>query len=249
MSIDFQSLIDLEQLDIEIAKLENSKKEYPIKVEEMSVALNSKKDALDKLLREIAEAESESSKAESSVFENKEGLENSHERLNLVKTNREYDAILLEINERKEMIDRSNKRVVKARDKMKKLNTQLEDVQLAFDEVSADLQPQIDELTSKIGSIDNDVKSVAEKRPGLADEIPEKFKVAYGRLNDKRTSGRLLSPINGESKSCGYCFQLMSPNVMKRVQGSETPVLCENCGSIIVWLDKPTSSDIKTEEK
>ena len=49
--------------------------------------------------------------------------------------------------------------------------------------------------------------------------------------------------------SCGYCRQLISPNIKKLVQTSSSPIMCENCGSIFVWVNVPTTTDIKDEEK
>ena len=112
-----QSLVDLEKIDIEIARLENSKEEFPRTVSKMEDELKEKKDVLSGIERSITEQETGLFAAENSLKESTEGLDHSHARLNDVKTNREYDAVLLEINERKDMIERARKKKIKFSEK------------------------------------------------------------------------------------------------------------------------------------
>lgn len=230
-----QSLIDLEKIDIEIARLENSKEEYPRKVEEMESELAEKKDALSAIERSITEQETGLANSEQSVLDSQEALERSHVRLNDVTTNKEYDAVLLEINERKEMIERARKKKVRFSEKLKSLTEEISAVREEYDAIYNEKQPIIDDLKSKIASIDDDVKRVAESRENLLKEVPANYLSMYTTISAKRKSGRVLAPITADSPACSYCFQILTPNVHKRVQSADRPVTCENCGSIFVW--------------
>ena len=246
MNTEIKSLVELEQIDIEIARLENSKEAYPKKVAELSKDLLAKKEAYDKVVSDIADQEAGLTKAEQELADNKEGLEKSHERLNDVTTNKQYDAVLLEINERKEMIDKANKKKVRYRDKKVSLEASLEELKEAYETIRDEKQPEIDELTSKIASIDTDVAEVSQKRDAQAQLVPAKYLTRYETIAKKRKSGRVLSIIGESSKACGYCYQLLNPNTLKRTKLNSGAVLCENCGSLLVWDD---SVEEKTEKE
>ncbi len=237
MSVDLQCLVELERLDREIAKLENSKMEYPKKVTLLDALLLEKKGVRSMAQSKLDVLCSDIRKCETSLQENQLGLETSHDRLNQVKTNREYDAILLEITERKEMIERDRKKLQKHTEKQAVLEKELADRSAEYDAVVAENQPVIDELKAKIGSIDDDVSAVVVARTELAKTVPEEFLTEYSRIHEKRKSGRILSVVNDRSPACSHCHQVINARSRKNALTSDSPVLCENCGSIIVWQE------------
>ena len=244
MAIDATALIELESYDREIAKLEKSKKEFPKRVMEMEATLLEKGALLSVAKEKLEECQKDIEKANRELEENKNGLATSHDRINLVKTNKEYDAILLEISERKDMIERGNKRLKKLNEKLVTLQENLDIAQKEFDEITAELQPQIDDLKLQIGSIDDDIKKVVEKRVIVEEKIDPIFLDEYNIILSKRKTGRVLSIINNQSNTCGYCYQILNPKIMKEAKESlNKPIICENCGSIMVWQNiEPTES-------
>lgn len=235
MSVDLQCLIDLEALDRAIAKLENSKMEYPRKVAEMEEILLKKKDILSVAEEKLESLQKDIAKTNSSLEENRLGLDTSHDRLNLVKTNREYDAILLEITERKEMIEKDRKKKMKFAEKVEANEAQVAEAQSEFDTISAELQPQIDDLTSKIASIDDDVAEVTSKRSAIETTVPADYLEEYNRILERRKSARVLSIVTDQSHACSHCYQVLNANIRKQAQVATKPTHCENCGSLIVW--------------
>ncbi len=247
MSVDLQRLVDLETLDRTVAKLENSKMEYPIKVTEMEATLLEKKGLLSVAQGKLEALQKDITQTELSLEENKQGLDTSHDRLNLVKTNREYDAILLEITERKEMIEKDRRKKTKFAEKNEAIDADIATVQGEYDEAVAELQPQIDELKEKIGSIDEDVAKVVEDRKSVVTEVPALYLEEYNRILERRKSGRVLSKINDSSDTCSHCYQVLNANIRKQAQNAKAPVFCENCGSLIVWQKVEKVSE--TEDK
>ncbi len=237
MSIDLQCLVDLERLDREIASLENSKKEYPRKVSEMEAVLLAKKGVQSVAQGKLDVVANDIRKCEQSLVDNQAGLDTSHDRLNIVKTNREYDAILLEITERKEMIERDRKKIVKLNEKKATFEKDLAEVSDAYSSLVEELQPNIDELKLKIDSIDDDVKVVIENRVTVEASVPEEFLTEYNRILEKRKNARVLCVVDDKSVACSHCHQVINARTRKNALLSESPVLCENCGSIIVWQE------------
>ncbi len=235
MSVDLKSLIELQNLDREIAKLERSKMEFPKKVTEMEATLLEKKGILTAAEGKLETLTKDINKSLTALEDNKAALETSHDRLNLVKTNREYDAILLEISERKEMIDKDRKKQQKFKTRNEALDLEISAAKEVYESAAAELQPQIDELTSKIGSIDEDIEKVVISRKDSEPKVPEAFLSEYNRIREKRKNGIALSVVSESSRACGYCYQVLNARAQKAAHSIKDPIYCENCGSIIVW--------------
>ncbi len=233
--MDQKSLVALEKIDIEIARLEKSKKTFPVEVAEMEEKISASKEVLGKATAKVENCDREKTHAQNELELNKQELSKSHEKLNAVKTDREYDAMLLEISERKSMIERAQKKIKKCTDDMVKFTEKLEEAQASFDEISGDLQPQVDDLKEKISTIDADVAKVQEDRPAALEIVDPKFVKLYETIQNKRKNGRALSTLNKDSLICGYCYKYLSPQDLKKAKAAEGVEVCENCGSIFVW--------------
>ncbi|ERP31350.1 zinc ribbon domain-containing protein [Chitinivibrio alkaliphilus] len=232
--MDTQILIDLENLDREIARLQKSKKTIPRELTEMESELSAQKSALEEAVAHRKNRELECDHVIHSIDANMEALAKSNEKLSQVTREREYDAVLKELRDRKKMIEKDRKRHSRILKECDAAVTALEEAQATFDSLSAELQPKIDAHREQLSSIDTDIRAVEEKRPALIAQIPEVFRVVYDRIQAGRTNGRSLSHITVDSTYCTYCYQVITPKVAHDAQKSDRPVLCENCGSIFV---------------
>jgi predicted nucleic acid-binding Zn-ribbon protein len=247
MSVDLKSLIELQRFDREIAKLEKSKMEFPKKVSEMEATLLEKKGALTAAEGKLETLTKDINKSTVALEDNEAALATSHDRLNMVKTNREYDAILLEISERKEMIEKDRKKKQKFAARNESLETEIAEAKNEYENVVAELQPQIDDLKSKIGSIDDDIAKVEVKRNEVEPLVPELFLSEYNRIREKRKNGIALSVVNEGSRACSYCYQVLNARAQKAAHNTSKPIYCENCGSIIVWDNEPPVDEVISE--
>ena len=113
-----ENLLNIESLDIQIAKLENSKLEYPKRLQEL-------KDDIAQKERELSTAKENAGKIEKNIAStnidletHKEELAQSRERLNNVKNNKEYDAVQKEIRKRKMFVEDCIREIAKFREKL-----------------------------------------------------------------------------------------------------------------------------------
>jgi len=243
MSLDLSSLIELERLDREIAKLENSKMEFPKRVTEMEAELLEKQGAVKVLQDRLEAIEADINKLNNKQEENNQALSTSNERISLVKNNKEYDAVLLEISERKAMISKIASQLDKKNSAKQEIVAQLEEAEKEFNALKEELQPQIDELKEKINSIDDDIAKVENEKKSVLPNVPKNFLEDYNAILAKRKNGRVLSVITNSSSACSFCYQILNARVKKEAKISNSPVLCENCGSIVVWQEEPETEE------
>ena len=234
-----ESILNIEALDIQIAKLESSKMEYPKKLQELKDIITQKekeflaaKESVEKIEKSIASANID-------LETHKTELAQSRERLNEVKNNKEYDAVQKEIRKRKTFVEDCTREIAKFKEKLPHAQDELKTAQEIFDDAMSENTPVIDDLTQKIASIDSDISSTIAEKDVLQKSIPQNYLTVYNSiLPSRKSSGKVLSVVYPKRKICGYCCQVLSPNIMKKVSTSSTPIVCENCGSLFVFVNK-----------
>lgn len=238
-----ESILNIEALDIQIAKLESSKLEYPKKLQELKDNIAGKekefltaKENADKIEKYIASANID-------LETHKSELAQSRERLNSVKNNKEYDAVQKEIRKRKMFVEDSVRDIAKYKEKLPQAQEGLKSAQEIFDSAMSENSPLINDLTQKIASIDSDISLKIVEKENLQKSIPQNYLNIYNSiLPSRKNSGRVLSVVSPKRKICGYCCQILSPNIMKKISISTAPIVCENCGSLFVFVENPNNT-------
>lgn len=229
-------LLKIGALDIEIAQLENSKLEYPKKLSELKATIREKEMTLLVSQNNLAGIEKGLSSENIELEANKKALDDGYERLNEVKTNKEYDAVQKEIKKRKSFVDENNHNIAKLKEKLSIAEENLKLAEEDFDKVKNENSAEIEDLTNKIAAIDNDISTKIAEKEKIVPEIPQNLMNLYNSiLVGRKKSGKVISLISSDSKVCSYCKQKLSPNILKKIVTSTSPVVCENCGSLFVF--------------
>ena len=232
-------LINIGILDIEIAELENSKLEFPKKLSELKEATAQKEQALLSAKNNLEKLNKDISSAEIDLDKHKKELEQSYERLNEVKNNKEYDAVQKEIRKRKNFVETSNAEITKLKAKLPQTESDFKQAEEIFETTKNENAPEIENLTGKIASIDSDISKKIEEKEKIIPSVPQDLITVYNSvLAGRKKNGKAISIVSKESKTCSYCGQRLSPNILKKILAGANLVVCENCGSLFVFEEK-----------
>ena len=238
-----ESILSIETLDIQIAQLENSKFEYPVTLKKLKDDIAKKEQELLSIKRKIDKIEKDLASANVDLETHKTELAQSYERINCVKNNKEYDAVHREIKERTKFVEDTNRNIAKLKEKLPQTQDELKSAQDALDKTKAETSHVIEDLTRKIASIDDDISLKITEKEKLQNSIPSDYLIAYNSiLPGRKKSGKVLSIVSSGENVCEYCNQILSPNILKKMSVSKTPVFCENCGSLFVFVKKSLKS-------
>ena len=231
---DLENLIKLQEIDIRIKEQEIAKEQYPAAVLDLEKQIKkaenvraAAQDKLDKLTNGIKDIDAQTDKA-------RESLSKSQERLNTIKTNREYDAVHKEIEAQKNLLGSSEGRKKSLESDIEKQKANLEQAQSELAKIKEELQPQIDDLNAKIGSIDSNIAQIAKERELVSPLVSKATQRTYDAIRKKRKNGRAVSLV-GSSKTCTVCFRVLQPQLCSEVRRGSKIILCESCGSMLIW--------------
>lgn len=235
MSNDFRKLLELEKIDLRIIELEQSKEEYPKTVEKLEKVISDAKAGLENIEARLEDARKEKKAVEEQKANAQLSLEKSQERLNSVKTNKEYDAVHTEIETHKNILSTADKKILRFSDEIYAIENELNEAKGEYDKTVEANQPQIDELKEKIATIDSAIAEVVTERESLVPDINKRYVRTYDHIRAGRKRGVVISLVEGTHGNCSVCYQKQQPQVVNEVRKGKDIIYCQNCGSILIW--------------
>ncbi len=106
-------------------------------------------------------------------------------------------------------------------DEIEKLESQLKEYEKELDEIS--------HLTEK------EEQKLFKERDKIAEQIEPRIFRQYERIK-KAKEGIAVAQI--KRSSCGGCFSAIPPQKIVEIRESNRLHTCENCGRILVWIEK-----------
>ena len=105
---------------------------------------------------------------------------------------------------------------------------------MGVEEDCSEQQGRIDELQSKLATLQQEVDGIMARREAISKDIDAKLLALY----DRRRKGNSLSVAGLRKGACGSCFRELPAQQKSDVRRSEQLNTCESCGAILVWDDK-----------
>jgi len=229
------ALLQLQEVDEEIDKLERIKAEIPVKLRSSEAELEKYRSKFQAKNDTLEEQQKERRSKDRQLSAQQAQLEKYKSQRLSVKTNQEYTALESEIAA------------------MEKANSAIEDEILEFmilidgatDEIEVarkELKVQEDVYNSEkseiLAQIEELEKQIAKCRKGRKRHLG-KIDPALMRRYDswrKRRGSSLVAVIEGQS--CGGCHLRLPPQLVNEVRKGEKLYTCNSCGRILYWGDE-----------
>jgi hypothetical protein len=241
---DLELLVQLQSIDLQIHEQIQSQSELPKALSGLEKAIAGGVKAVENVQKQLGANAAEKKSFEEKVLDAKNALDKSQERLNSIKTNREYDAVHAEIENFKGIIagaDSKSKNLLAEADKLAQT---LEGKKEDLDKIKSENEPKITELKAKIASIDSTVAALKLERNGITASIPKSILRTYDHILSRRKNGKVLSFVGVNSKTCASCFKVLETQLINEIHRGTKMLTCQNCGAIFVWEG---NSEEKTE--
>jgi predicted nucleic acid-binding Zn-ribbon protein len=248
MAADFGKLIDLQDIDLQIHELVVSSEQFPVQVAEMEAQLAASLGQNDELNARVKQIESERSEAEQAITEAQEAVERSQGRLSTIRTNREYDALHMELESNQSAISSAKSKLDALDAEKGRVEDAIAEGQTQLEELKGELEPKIADLKARIAAIDGQKAELQSKRDAVAAEVPPQHLRAYEHILKRRKSGKALSFAGPDSKTCAVCHKVLEPQVVNELRAARRLTICQSCGSILLWQEEGQTDSVSASE-
>ncbi len=225
-------LWELQKIDLTLKRIKEERDRFPKEMKKLDERQNIEKEKIQKEREKIESLEKERRQKERNLNTEQEKIKRAEGRMFEVKTNKEYQALLSEIEAIKETTSREEEEILQI----------LEEI----DELKKDLLKREKEVTTTLEKIERERKKIQEKMDqddGLWKEQKERREVLskqlesglfklYNTLKEKRQG---VGVVNVKGETCQGCFVNIPPQMFIEVQKTNALIRCPNCNRILYW--------------
>ena len=236
MDPQLQTLIELQGYDARIAALEAEAARLPKQIESLQASLADAKRQVETIKGRVDATRKELRGKEKDLEVISAKRAKLEARLYEVKTNKEYSAALLEIEESKQEKAKTEEEILALMELSERLGVEMREAEKRFK--TREEQSRQDEavVRKKLEAVEQELTGVRGERHGRARELPGGLLSDYERLLRAR-GGVAVAAVNATA-FCGGCRVTIRPQAIQELRSGTTPMMrCESCGRYLYWQE------------
>ena len=194
MQEDIKYLLQLSAVDKKVYELKQTRRDLPVRIQSMKDAIGKEKANVARIQTEIAETQAKISENQESIAVETEALQESGKRLNNISTNREYDAVHLEIATHKKNVDTAQANIVHFQQMLENLQKDGALAEAECAKVVADNEPELNTLVEELNGIEDRIAAQAKLGDEPRGKIGKKVLSLYDRVMQRRGTPYVIVP-------------------------------------------------------
>jgi predicted nucleic acid-binding Zn-ribbon protein len=230
-----QLLISLQEADLSLARVRARKKELPERVEELNKSIKVLEQQVSESLKKYEEAQKRQREKEESLKRSQESLKKAKDRLFEVKTNKEYQAVLKEIDTIESKISELEDHIILGLDQMDQLKAEYTQTQKSYEGHFLQLDTERRQLSGELESLDSKLLTGQDNLQAIRWNVPEDLLKRYDMI---KAINNGLAVVTAWKEVCGGCHMHIPPKLYNDIQKLEELMFCPNCNRIIYWQNK-----------
>jgi predicted nucleic acid-binding Zn-ribbon protein len=233
------TLIELQGYDARIAALDAEATRLPKQIEAIQTSLAEAKKTLETLKARIDTGRKELRAKEKDLEVIGAKRTKQEARLYEVKTNKEYSAALLEIEESKQEKAKTEEEILGLMEQQERLNVEIREAEVRFK--TREDQGKQDEavVRKKLAAVEQELGGLRGERTTRARDLPAPLLADYERIAKAR--GGIAVASVSVTAICGGCRVSIRPQAILELRAGTTVLMrCESCGRFLYWQEAPS---------
>jgi hypothetical protein len=232
MSDDLEKLLRLQVIDYDLGELERSKEYLPDMMQNLNKEIEEVQVKLKSSTQGLEEARIRQKNLELELATKESELQQFQQKMMSIKTNKEYDALVAEIDQVKVVISARETESIETIDEISKLEEAIGDMNKKAGETEDNNARQLKVLQQKIDSIGDKVAGKQKERGEVSSLIPRPTLSIYERV--RRGKGG-TAVVVVKKRACGSCYKALTPQRVQQIRRGDKLHTCESCGSLLFW--------------
>jgi hypothetical protein len=233
MNAELQRLQELQVLDSRIAGLERKLETIPARIQALRGDLAQTRAGVDAVRAKLDQIRKETRSKEKDLEYQQSQRKKCEAKLYEVKTNKEYSAVLAEIETLKVDKGRMEEEILALMELQERLGRDIGEAEARLQRLDAETRVQEAAATEELHALEADLAVARAERDSLAREVPRDSLAQYARLLKGR--GGLAVALVGANGLCSGCRMTLTPQRFQEVRQSSQILFCESCGRILFY--------------
>jgi predicted nucleic acid-binding Zn-ribbon protein len=230
-----QILIELQGFDGRIAGLEAEAARLPRQIEAIQAALAEAKKTVETVKSRLDATKKDLRTREKDLEVANVKRQKLEARLYEVKTNKEYSAVLLEIEEAKQEKAQTEEVILSLMEMQERLGGEIKDAEQRFK--AREEQGRQDEavVRKKLAAVEQELEGLRAERRSRAKALPPGLLASYERISKAR-GGVAVAAVT-TAGVCGGCRVSIRPQAVQELRSATGLMVCESCGRYLYWQE------------
>ncbi len=230
MNSQLQFLIELQKFDLRIFQIQDSQRKAPdllkaaeAPLQEILARLQALKNTGEALVKQQRSAERELATQE-------DLLHKVRSRLSELKTNKEYQAHLFEIEQSRKKKDSIEESVLETMERVEENKKAIQELEIQAQEAQKAFEVEKIRLEGEIAKLTNELTDLSQQQQQVADIVEKPLLDRYNRLKTMRKGYAVAEVKNG---ACGGCRLQLPPQLVAEVRRGQELMDCSYCHRIL----------------
>ncbi len=228
-------LRELQNIDDDLSEIRSLLGDLPVKVEELRSKEAILIGELEKGKDRLKHIEVELNKIELEITTSREKIDSLKDQLFKMANNRQYDALMAEIDHLKESVDQKETKDLELMEEKSQLKAKVKLQEDSLDELTSNLSKRIDKLESTMAESGGRKKELEQERNNRRGEIPQSLLSRYDRILKGKKG---LAVVAVGDSACEGCGSAIPPQIVYSVKEKTNLYNCDVCGRFLFWEEE-----------
>lgn len=235
LKVQIQSLIQLQTIDTEIYALRFEKESKPKQIKSLEEAFQEKKQGIAALEKNLLDLQKQRKDQELELASQEEEAKKLQTQLFQLKTNKEYQAMVKEIDDKKADGSVIEDKILNLLDQIDRLKSDINQEKQKLQQEEGLFNQEKTNIENRIKEIDERLAQLDVKRKQLTPTIDPQILGQYERILLNRDG---LAIVSVKDNSCQGCNLFVPAQVINLIKMYEGMVTCEVCNRILYIEDE-----------
>jgi len=245
MNPDLEKLIDLQKVDVEIARLNAEVAALPKRMQAIEAELADDKARVEKAKAAIKANEQARRGLESDIQTQRDKASKYRDQSSSVKTNEQYKALMQEIQFAETQIRGFEDKILDKMEEVEHLQADLKKAEADLKAETAEIEKEKEEARAVTARDEQQLAELNARRNDLRSHIGESSLRHYDRVSKTRGTG--IAEARGQR--CMGCQVMLRPQVYNDVLSGNGAQVCDSCNRLLYYVpenEQPVQEKSKT---
>ena len=238
--LQLQQLVQLQKIDDQIFEYKKTLADIPVQLDSARAELEEKKNILKVVTKEIETLQKQRKDLELEVQGENDHMAKAKTKLPAVKTNKEYTAILTEVDAIKEKVSKIEDMELEVMEALEVKAKEIPGVEKKCKEEDAHFNEYRLKKSTEEERFKQELEELVEKRKNISAQLETVILKRYEKISNSR-EGRAVAGLR--ENICQGCFQQVLPQMVIEVKVAEKIHQCEGCMRFLFW-DEVTETTV-----
>ena len=232
MKTQLELLVKLQTCDSAISKAQRIQENHPQEIKHLEEELAKKQAEFNSQTQQLEEIKKKRIAKEQDLALEEEKVQKARQRLSTVKTNKEYQASLKEIEATESNNLKIEEEILFIMEEADALIEQQKQGEEQFKLVEKEISEKKKILETQLKECTLEIEAKQEEKDQFMSQIKEDVLDIYNRVKQKRPE---LTVVPAENSCCMGCHMNIPPQLFNEVKICEKIIRCPHCNRILYW--------------